>query len=260
MLLDSRVTQNISLGLALDRDSSQFTKDYEQLCSLLCLPTSALGLLRSQESVAVLRHWLKVRMRRNSSKKEGLENLEQSETSETDHEEVKEPKSNSEVTCARRVFLSAPFEFVKLPDLFQEVYQHLVRQYCDTCESTTPETGICLTCGQVICAGIKHLLGRRDHHVPNSLNVFVTHAETCGGIFLVMRLSTILLFRGRRISVWNSIYLDEHGEEDLELKRGKALYLNQSRLEQLLKLFITQNMDHDTRILSKTQFLGISDA
>ena len=96
--------------------------------------------------------------------------------------------------------------------------------------------------------------------IQNSLNVFVTHAETCGGIFLVMRLSTILLFRGRRISVWNSIYLDEHGEEDLELKRGKALYLNQSRLEQLLKLFITQNMDHDTRILSKTQFLGISDA
>ena len=92
--------------------------------------------------------------------------------------------------------------------------------------------------------------------MQNSLNVFVSHSEICGSVFLVLRLSTVLLFRGKRISVWHSIYLDDHGEEDIELKRGKPLYIDNSRVEQLLKLFLSQDIDHDTRILSKTQLLN----
>mmetsp|Transcript_87625 Transcript_87625/g.131406 ORF Transcript_87625/g.131406 Transcript_87625/m.131406 type:complete len:360 (-) Transcript_87625:35-1114(-) len=263
MLLDNRITENISLGLTLDRDSSPFNKDYEQLCCLLRVPTSTLEILRSPTSIKLLTKWIRIRNDRrkanktekNSEKSDGDEKMEE----KSEDEKMEENKVEKNVVC-RRIFPSGEFTFVKLPELFQEVYQHLVRQYCDVCEELSPEIGICLSCGEVICAGIKHLLGRTDNlQIPNSLNVFVEHAENCCGVFLVLKLSTMLLFRGKRVSVWNSIYLDEHGEEDIELKRGKALYLDDSRVSQLLQLVLTQKLDHDTRILRKTQLLGLPD-
>lgn len=73
------------------------------------------------------------------------------------------------------------------------------------------------------------------------------HAATCGagiGLLLLARMSYILLYvfipffssavsyflnfrlRETRVSQWMPLYLDEWGEEDINLKRGKPLYLN----------------------------------
>ena len=43
----------------------------------------------------------------------------------------------------------------------------------------------------------------------------------CGagcGIVLLVNSSTIVVIRGPRATLWGSVYLDEHGEEDRDLK------------------------------------------
>ena len=47
------------------------------------------------------------------------------------------------------------------------------------------------------------------------------HSIECGagtGIFLLVNSSIIVVIRGPRAALWGSVYLDEHGEEDRDLK------------------------------------------
>ncbi|KAH3873595.1 hypothetical protein DPMN_036889 [Dreissena polymorpha] len=47
------------------------------------------------------------------------------------------------------------------------------------------------------------------------------HSVECGagtGIFLLINSSIIVVIRGPRAALWGSVYLDEYGEEDKDLK------------------------------------------
>ena len=62
------------------------------------------------------------------------------------------------------------------------------------------------------------------------------HARVCGdglGVFLLLRKTVVLFLRGERCATWHSPYLDAHGEEDENLRRGKPLYLSRERVEAL---------------------------
>ena len=50
--------------------------------------------------------------------------------------------------------------------------------------------------------------------------------------------SKILLIRGKRICLYPSVYLDQHGEEDEFLKRGRPLFLNKRRYGALEDLWV----------------------
>jgi len=89
------------------------------------------------------------------------------------------------------------------------------------------------------------------------------HAEQCGagtGIFLVLKLTSVLVLREERRAIWGSPYLDEHGEEDVELRRGKPLFLSEERYRALQRLWLTHGFDHNSRILASTarQDLGLA--
>lgn len=43
-------------------------------------------------------------------------------------------------------------------------------------------------------------------------------------MFLIVNSSMIVVISGRRATLWGSVYLDEHGEEDRELKYGKSVF------------------------------------
>jgi hypothetical protein len=55
-----------------------------------------------------------------------------------------------------------------------------------------------------------------------TMKIFVLqHSIQCGagtGMFLLVNSSTVVVIRGPRATLWGSIYLDDHGEEDRELK------------------------------------------
>ncbi|EFP11600.1 hypothetical protein CRE_28903 [Caenorhabditis remanei] len=62
------------------------------------------------------------------------------------------------------------------------------------------------------------------------------HAECCSsssGLFISLTSSMILVSRGRQSAIWGTVYLDAHKEEDRNLKRGKPLYLCETRLRWL---------------------------
>jgi E3 ubiquitin-protein ligase UBR3 len=47
------------------------------------------------------------------------------------------------------------------------------------------------------------------------------HSICCGagtGLFLIVNSSVIVVVRGARATLWGSVYLDEYGEEDRDLK------------------------------------------
>ncbi|XP_021886840.1 E3 ubiquitin-protein ligase PRT6 [Carica papaya] len=81
-----------------------------------------------------------------------------------------------------------------------------------------------------------------------------THAMACGagtGVFLSIRRTTILLQRCARQSPWPSPYLDAFGEEDMEMQRGKPLYLNQERYAALTHM-VAHGLDRNSKVLAQT--------
>jgi E3 ubiquitin-protein ligase UBR3 len=52
-------------------------------------------------------------------------------------------------------------------------------------------------------------------------------------VYLLVRSSGVLLMRGERHMEWPSPYLDKHGEEDPQLRRGRPLFLSHDRYQQL---------------------------
>ena len=80
-----------------------------------------------------------------------------------------------------------------------------------------------------------------------------SHAKVCtGGVcpFLMVRACKVLmLMSGGRRCMWGSLYLDEHGEPDYNLKRGVSLILSPRRVEALRRQLFMLAIDNDTKLL-----------
>eukprot|EP01103_Thecamoeba_quadrilineata_P002775 TRINITY_DN1266_c0_g1_i2.p1 TRINITY_DN1266_c0_g1~~TRINITY_DN1266_c0_g1_i2.p1 ORF type:complete len:603 (-),score=89.84 TRINITY_DN1266_c0_g1_i2:142-1950(-) len=215
--------------------------DYPSLLKLLQLehPQHILKKLSSTQRW-ILRSWL----RDFCSQYQNLQSL--STNSETD---------SFRATVLRRKYFplvapAEPVELIRLPNLYQDFFSKFVSANCDLCGTFTSQTAVCLICGAVLCG---------DRCCPDHLSSLtfnnVVIESSCGdvGLFLITNSTVVLLLRGPRYCFWGSPYLDEHGEEDIELRRGKPLYLSQFRYNQLKKLWLTHGMDHDSHVLANTQ-------
>eukprot|EP00955_Chlamydomonas_euryale_P050209 354474-Chlamydomonas_euryale.AAC.3 len=61
--------------------------------------------------------------------------------------------------------------------------------------------------------------------------------------------TAVVAVRGRRIAVCQSPYLDVHGEEDLDLRRGRPLRLDPTCYSQLGALWAAHALDFDSHVL-----------
>jgi E3 ubiquitin-protein ligase UBR1 len=72
------------------------------------------------------------------------------------------------------------------------------------------------------------------------------HVRACSngnGIFLLLSSSVVLLLTGNdRGCVWGTCYIDQHGEEDIGVRRGRPLSLDRERLELLRSTFLQANV------------------
>jgi len=106
---------------------------------------------------------------------------------------------------------------------------------------------LCLMCGEIVCAA--NSCCRSSEGVGECSE----HANDCGsGIFLVLKMNLLLLIRDHKHSLIATPYLDEHGEEDPYLKRGRPLYLNKERYRQLQQLVMLHHMEWDPRVIAST--------
>jgi hypothetical protein len=118
---------------------------------------------------------------------------------------------------------------------------------CKVCGYVPTDAAFCLICGDLLCLNCS---GHAAEH-----GVCLTHAEQeyAGiGIFLLMRTTQVLLLRGNRVCTLPSIYLDQHGEENYELRRTQGLYKSELRLNEVRRLWLTAGFDFNTHILHKS--------
>ncbi|GAM20420.1 hypothetical protein SAMD00019534_035950 [Acytostelium subglobosum LB1] len=142
-----------------------------------------------------------------------------------------------------------PFLLIDLAKNYDTLSQHYATVPCQQCKTISSTQALCLICGTLCCLGgcCKRFLDQK--------NECILHAERCNAgtcMFLVIKSSSILLLHLPRRTYWFSPYLDDHGEEDANLRRGKPLFLNAGRYNQLNSLLIKHQIDQDSKIAEHT--------
>jgi len=130
---------------------------------------------------------------------------------------------------------------VRLPERYDQIFRFYRSAHCQQCDAVPKEPAVCLVCGRICCFKSSSCCiqdGRRE---------CTSHALDCGagtGIYLAMNSSVVVLIRGARVALWGSVYLDSHGEEDRDLKRGRPLFLSRDRYELLQRQWLMHAFDH----------------
>ncbi|XP_074659002.1 E3 ubiquitin-protein ligase UBR3-like [Tubulanus polymorphus] len=133
-----------------------------------------------------------------------------------------------------------PPRLYALPNEYDAIFQYYRRKTCSTCLQQPKEPALCLVCGQLLCF-------KESCCKSQGMYECVQHSINCGagtGLYLVVNSSVVVLIRGDRATLWGSVYLDEYGEEDKDLKRGKPLYLSDDRYKLLQQQWINHSFDH----------------
>ncbi|CAN0327572.1 unnamed protein product, partial [Ectocarpus sp. 8 AP-2014] len=129
-------------------------------------------------------------------------------------------------------------DLVELPESYTELYGLAKSPHASAAAAEGAAAGletdpaVCLVCGQVFAAGAKGM-----GHVGEC----TLHARECGagvGVFFLVQRCVVLLIRDSRGAYYPSIYLDDHGEEDAQLRRGRPLFLNKHRYDSLKQLYL----------------------
>lgn len=122
---------------------------------------------------------------------------------------------------------------VTLPRTYDTLYA-AVQDRADTAGLSLP--ALCLITGRVVLAG---RTGGRGNTSSGPCTRF-SESNTSGvGIWLVIPSSQVVLMHGRLACYYPSVYLDKHGEEDVDLRRGQPLHLSEDRLAGLERLWIS---------------------
>lgn len=141
---------------------------------------------------------------------------------------------------------AVPFKLMHLPHLYQDLLQRYIKQKCPECRNVPDEPALCLLCGRLCSPSWKFCCRE---------NGCQSHAVACGagvGVFLLIRRTTIWLQRSARQAPWPSLYLDAFGEEDIDMVRGKPLYLNEERYAALTHMVASHGLDRSSEVLRQT--------
>ncbi|XP_065317121.1 E3 ubiquitin-protein ligase UBR3-like isoform X1 [Gordionus sp. m RMFG-2023] len=124
-----------------------------------------------------------------------------------------------------------------LPANYETLFSRYYGARCFECMNVPSDPGICLACGTLVCV-------KDACCAKNTIFEAVSHSTQCGSgtsIYQIVNSGSILIICEHRACVWASLYLDCHGEEDKNLKRGKPLYLCNDRLRYLQNMYLTDS-------------------
>ncbi len=112
-----------------------------------------------------------------------------------------------------------------LPNSYVELYL-MVMAVSSSDPLPESENAVCLICGEMVIVG--------------SREGCTIHARHCGsgcGVFFLIQRCAVLLMRDSFAAFYGSMYVDEHGEEDAWVRRGRPLYLSTSRYATLCRMY-----------------------
>uniref|UniRef100_A0A5K3FC77 E3 ubiquitin-protein ligase n=1 Tax=Mesocestoides corti TaxID=53468 RepID=A0A5K3FC77_MESCO len=130
-----------------------------------------------------------------------------------------------------------PPRLIRPPHAFDDLFNSLHLVACATSRHQFQKNVLCLICGQLLC----------DICFPNLGQLMYQHAYRCdgfAGVALEINTSLVHVSLGLSSCEWGSIYLDSYGEEDLDLKRGKPLFLNEERFAMLESQWLSHSFRH----------------
>ncbi|KAJ1801177.1 E3 ubiquitin-protein ligase ubr1 [Coemansia sp. RSA 2399] len=141
-------------------------------------------------------------------------------------------------TMAVPVNMPTLFTLVDLPDRFEDLFERSAKAFCPRCNGVPSDPALCLMCGTFICA--QSFCCEED-----GIGECNMHMKTCGGtvgIYLLVKKCGLLLLHHDNGCFMSAPYLDQHGEVDLGLKRGRPLFINRARYEEMRRLVLAQRI------------------
>ena len=159
------------------------------------------------------------------------------------------------------------FSLIRLPKSFVELYG-IVSKVKGREESTSlddsddvgnSETAICLLTGTVMRSGSTRRPYQRSQRPPGACTLHARKNGSGIGIFFLVQKCTVLLMHNNKSAYSASLYVDEHGEEDPSLRRGRPLFLNDKRYRALEKLWRQQGIPREVAQIRSTSDRVIRD-
>ncbi|VDK84804.1 unnamed protein product, partial [Litomosoides sigmodontis] len=136
------------------------------------------------------------------------------------------------------------FKLLTLPKSYDDLFARFFGLPCVACGLAPRMPFICLLCGQLSCLDGCCTISAAGSTAANEVE---RHALVCSsgvGCFLSLNTSLIVIVCNRKAALWGSVYLDVHGEEDRNLRRGKPLFLSKRRVERLTADWTMQSFEH----------------
>ncbi|PAV71494.1 hypothetical protein WR25_12233 [Diploscapter pachys] len=133
-----------------------------------------------------------------------------------------------------------PFVLLDLPDKYDRLFARYFQRPCRNCNKPPPNPMVCLLCGELCCLDDccrVHASPPSNEEAQEQTPPIVEverHASECGNgacVFISLNSSLIAIVRYKLAAIWGSVYLDAHGEEDRNLRRGKPLFLSERRMK-----------------------------
>jgi len=129
--------------------------------------------------------------------------------------------------------------FIKLPNTFEEVFVGYSKE-CQKCKTKPEQSAVCLLCDTLVCI-------KGNCCVEQGISEAYRHTLRCGslkmGFFLETKSPRIDIIRDYRKSIYQNCYLDQYGEPDPLLERGKTLVRNDNNLQELWNCWISHSIE-----------------
>ncbi|KAF9619779.1 hypothetical protein IFM89_009301 [Coptis chinensis] len=148
---------------------------------------------------------------------------------------------------------AVPFRLMCLPHVYQDLLERYIKQQCPNpqCKKVLPNPALCLLCGRVCSPRLKtccrEMEGEGGCH---------EHAKFCGagiGVFLLIRsLLNVMLIHPLLSFVACLIFYFHFSLQDVDLQRGKPLFLNEERYVALAHMVATHGLDQSSEVLRQT--------
>ncbi|KAH9820567.1 hypothetical protein DFH28DRAFT_952668 [Melampsora americana] len=136
------------------------------------------------------------------------------------------------------------YELIGLPDKFEKVLGESARKRCMRCEMIPQDPGICLLCGMIVCVQAFCCTSRNLSDEPENGECNV-HMWNCGGsigLYLLIKKCSVLYLSTQNGTFTMAPYLDEHGEHDMGIKRGRPQFLHRIRWDEIRKIWLNQSI------------------
>jgi len=158
------------------------------------------------------------------------------------------------------------FSLIRLPKSFVELYGIVNKvkgrdeaSLEDSEDVGNAETAICLLTGAVMRSGSPRRPFHRAQRPPGACTIHARKNGSGIGIFFLVQKCTVLLMHNNKSAYSASLFVDEHGEEDPGLRRGRPLFLNDARYRALELLWRQQGIPREVAQIRSTSDRVIRD-